>query len=286
MIEAQFREERRKGVGGSDAGAILGCDPYRCPADVWLEKMDLAEPFAGNVSTETGNWNEEFIARMFMAETGLRVQEVQEMAACIERETGGFPAIAHVDRITMSPEELGILECKFAWRKVKDGRPYPHWIAQVEHYLYVTGWQKGYIACLNGGSFDVWPVVRNEERIAHLVEAERTFWNDYVLTGIPPLEGATTDVLKLLYPLDTGEVLTLDDEAAQLAADYRHWTGVETSAAKTKGIIGARLQAHMKDASEAQAGDYRITWKAQTRKAFNVAEKTTRVLRVTGGDDD
>ncbi len=28
--------ERRKGIGGSDIGAILGLSPYRTPVDVWM----------------------------------------------------------------------------------------------------------------------------------------------------------------------------------------------------------------------------------------------------------
>ena len=54
FTEAEL-EHRRRFVGSSDVGAILGLDKYRSKHDVWLEKLGLAKPFEGNAATEAGD---------------------------------------------------------------------------------------------------------------------------------------------------------------------------------------------------------------------------------------
>ena len=38
MPRDEWLELRRQGIGGSDAAAILGLNPWKTPMDVWLEK--------------------------------------------------------------------------------------------------------------------------------------------------------------------------------------------------------------------------------------------------------
>ncbi|NDC64365.1 MAG: hypothetical protein EBZ59_10375, partial [Planctomycetia bacterium] len=41
---AAWLHERRAGIGGSDAAAACGIDPYRDRLTLWAEKVGLAEP--------------------------------------------------------------------------------------------------------------------------------------------------------------------------------------------------------------------------------------------------
>lgn len=38
MERTEWLEQRRKGIGGSDAPVIMGVNPWRSPMDLWLEK--------------------------------------------------------------------------------------------------------------------------------------------------------------------------------------------------------------------------------------------------------
>ena len=49
---------RTTGIGGSDAGAIMGLNKYATPLTVYLAKKDFAH-FTGNKATEWGNILEE-----------------------------------------------------------------------------------------------------------------------------------------------------------------------------------------------------------------------------------
>ena len=56
---------RRRYIGGSDAGAVMGMNPYSSPFAVWAEKTGAVEPFEGNLKTKIGTAFEEFVAQLF-----------------------------------------------------------------------------------------------------------------------------------------------------------------------------------------------------------------------------
>ena len=54
---ARWLEERKSGIGGSDAASAVGCDPYRDALTLWSEKSGLIEPedLSENEAVEAGN---------------------------------------------------------------------------------------------------------------------------------------------------------------------------------------------------------------------------------------
>ena len=45
MTEIEWLKSRQQGIGGSDAGAILGVNNYKTPFDVYIDKtQDIVEP--------------------------------------------------------------------------------------------------------------------------------------------------------------------------------------------------------------------------------------------------
>ena len=63
--EEQWHEERKKSIGGSEIGAILGYNNYKSPYAVYAEKLGLSEGFEGNIATEVGNVLEPYIRKKF-----------------------------------------------------------------------------------------------------------------------------------------------------------------------------------------------------------------------------
>ena len=45
MTEKEWLEQRRNGIGGSDASVILGINQYRSIFDLWEDKCGIAELF-------------------------------------------------------------------------------------------------------------------------------------------------------------------------------------------------------------------------------------------------
>jgi len=91
----EWLEERRSGIGGSDAAAVLGISRYASPMKVYLEKTGELEPFAGNEYTEWGNILEPVIREQFQQRTGFVVEENLEL---LRSEKHPF-MVAHLDGI-------------------------------------------------------------------------------------------------------------------------------------------------------------------------------------------
>ncbi len=73
LTHEEWLEYRKRGIGGSDAAAVLGLNPYTSAYAVYHEKLSLAEPFEGNDKTRLGSDLEEYVAKRFteiMSERG------------------------------------------------------------------------------------------------------------------------------------------------------------------------------------------------------------------------
>jgi len=176
---------RKTGIGGSDAGAICGLNPYISSMGVFYEKTREEVETYDNESMRQGRDLEEYVARRFVEETGLKVRRSNAMYQSEE-----YPfMLANVDRL-ISGENMG-LECKTASAYNADkwtGDSVPaHYEIQCHHYMAVTGAEAWYLAVLiMGREFKYKKIDRDEELIQNLITIEREFWEEHVLTGNMP----------------------------------------------------------------------------------------------------
>jgi putative phage-type endonuclease len=200
----EWLEERRSGIGGSDAAAVLGISRYASPMKVYLEKTGELEPFAGNEYTEWGNILEPVIREQFQQRTGFVVEENLEL---LRSEKHPF-MVAHLDGIIYCEKEKtpGVLEIKNVseWKKDEwqNGEAPAEYLVQIQHNMEVTDFRWGYLVALIGGNhLEMLRVERDENLIRQIVEAEREFWNENIIKRVPPAFGASDeDILKALYP--------------------------------------------------------------------------------------
>jgi len=223
MPREQWLELRRQGIGGSDAAAILGLNPWKTPMDVWLEKTGefSADDEPDNEKMHWGNMLEDIVAREFMARTGLKVRRRN---AILQHRKHRF-MIANVDRLVIG-HKAG-LECKTAGQYSADdwamGVP-EYYIPQVQHYMAVTGYKAWYVAVLIGGQeFKYYKIARDEYFIRQLIESEKEFWNLVETRIPPPIDGtkASAELIKRLYPeAEKGKEVELPFEAFELIQQY------------------------------------------------------------------
>jgi putative phage-type endonuclease len=128
MDRAQWLEERRSGIGGSDVAPMLGLSPWKTPFALWQDKTGRAvevEPDeAQRERMHFGTVLEDVVAREHAARTGQRVQRVTSML----RHPDVPIALANLDRAIVEDGSRarwdqaagrvlgarGILECKTA----------------------------------------------------------------------------------------------------------------------------------------------------------------------------
>lgn len=272
-VKTASREEwlklRSQYIGGSDAAAVVGLNPFSSPYALWAEKTGQIPCFAGNLATEVGTFLEEFVAQKFAAETGKKVRKCNQSFL-----NSDYPfAIANIDREIVG-EDAG-LEIKTTselnMKKFKGGEYPANYYCQCVHYIAMTGKQRWYLAVLIGNrDFQWFTIERDEAEIAALMGAEADFW-ELVKNRTPPVADgsrATTDAIKTIFaessedPVD----LTLKLPALLQYIDL----GKQIAELETlRDEAANRIKSFMGDAGGGECDGYRVSWKSSTRRTFD-----------------
>ncbi len=212
MSHEEWLDLRKTGIGGSDAGAVCGLNPYVSSIGVYLNKIGKAPEVEDNEAMRQGRDMEDYVARRFSEKTGLKVRRSHQLYRSKEHPF----MIADVDRMIVG-EDAG-LECKtvsaYGADKWKDGQIPVHYLLQCLHYMAVTGAEKCYIACLIFSTdFIIREIERDEEIIDMIRKQEGEFWNDYVLANEVPAPDGTNlydDSLKKRFKGGIEETKTIE----------------------------------------------------------------------------
>lgn len=261
----EWRELRKTGVGGSDAGAVVGLSPYESPYTIYHEKLSLSEPFNGNDKTRLGNDLEEYVAKRFEEETGKKVRRLNAMLRSIERPY----MIADVDRMVVG-EDAG-LECKttanFEGYKFDEGEYPAYWACQCYHYMSVTGAKRWYLCILDlsSGKLSIIPIESDESEIKALEEMEKAFWIENVEKKICPAPSGNDkcdDIIAEKYPTADENAPTLDlmgysKELERLAVLKAEIKPLEDE----KKAIEQTLKEALGNSSTGEYGLYKVSYK-------------------------
>jgi putative phage-type endonuclease len=215
LARDDWLEVRKSGIGGSDAAAAVGLNPYQSMLELWLDKTGRAEGLPGPDPRDTrsptfwGGMLEPIVAAAYTQMTGNRVRKVN---AVLRHPTIPW-MIANLDREVVGARDIAILECKtageFGARLWRDGPP-EYCQLQVQHQLAVTGKQAAHVAVLLcGQALEVFRIVRDDALIARLIELEARFWH-YVETDTPPPPDGSESADRALRHLYPGNGSTVD----------------------------------------------------------------------------
>jgi len=271
MGRDEWLEWRRKGIGGSDAPAIIGLDRYRSAFDVYADKLGLKQEQPDNEAMRQGRDLEEYVASRFCEYTGKKVRRRNAILQHPE-----YPwMIADIDRWVVG-ENAGF-EAKTTSvlnrAKFSQGEFPPNYYVQCMHYMAVTGAERWYLAVLVlNKSFHVFTIERDEAEIQALIAAEKDFWENHVLKQIPPAPDgseATSEVIKQLFPeaKEREEVALFgyEDKIEQ----YLQLDAQLKELEKQKDAIKQELQLALSDAEIGRAQGYIVEWKNQVRQTLD-----------------
>ena len=189
----EWLRERRSGIGGSDAAAVLGLSPWSTPVTVWLDKTGRAAPKEETEAMRIGTELEDFVARRYEQETGRTVQRFNKMVhkGCL---LGNFDRLVVPEggKIASHMGEVRtdtLLECKTASREW-DGEVPLYYQTQVLHYMGLEPkLLHADVACLFLGRkhFEVFRVERDDEVIRVMQERLTAWWDEFVVGDkMPP----------------------------------------------------------------------------------------------------
>ena len=266
----EWLAERKSGIGGSDAAAVLGFSPWATPVNVWLDKTGRAEPKEETEAMRIGTELEDFVARRYCQETGRTVQRFNKMIhkGCL---LGNFDRLVVPDgeKVASHMGEVRtnrLLECKTSSREW-DGVAPIYYEIQVFHYMGLEPrLQYADIACLflNRKHFEIFGVKRDDEVINAMQEKLTAWWEEYVVGNKMPPPTNETDCKLLWARSNPGKTIESTEEIRAKLEEYNARKSDEKAAKEAAAALQSDICAFLGDSEVLLGADGKpiLTWKS------------------------
>jgi len=266
-IHAKDRDEwlalRKRGLGSSEMGTIIGVNPYDTPYQLWLRKTGRVEQTEENTAMRMGHLLEPIVAQLYEEKTGERIDSDSVDDFVVINDLRPY-MVASPDRYVQGKNGLTLLECKTtAFNVSADDYP-KSWFCQVQYLMACSGLREASLAWLiNGREFGYTPIAYSQKFVDFLLEKADRFW-DCVQKDTPP-EDLRPEDLALMFPTEEKgkEVVATDD----IYGIYTQLKEVELKLADLDGKkeeLITNLKAAMTDAEKLVYGNMTLaTWKSQ-----------------------
>ncbi len=261
---SRLADERRKGLGGTDAAPILGLSRFRSPADVYMEKLGLSAEIIPTEAMEWGNRLEDAICAKYAEVNGVKTRK--------HKRTVHHPQypwmLAHLDRY-VDPD--GILDAKSAgiwavsqWGEEGTDQVPDDYRLQAVHYMAVTDRDWCDFALLVAGQrYRQYRVERDIDIETALIEAEYAFWHENVLARVPPpVDGsdASRTLLEARYPKAEVAEIPPPDGFETLALEHLALKAAHKDEAARLALLENLMREALGDADQTSGPQYRARW--------------------------
>lgn len=275
---------RCNSIGGSEIGAIAGFSSYGSALTVFNEKLGLVEKFKGNIHTQFGNRMEplirEWVQEDFKKQTDIELKTYEYPYMMLDKELEYFSAnidgigILEKDYVYWENRDTGEIKYipaneKFGLeiktgseflKKMWSGEEIPDsYYCQCQWYMSVTGLNYFLIIYMLGKEIN-WKVVpRNEEDITALRSIGKEFWENHILTKVPPaptgIKKETEEILENQTLADDGEININDNKLTQ----YNEVSEKIKELEKEKERLKQEIFLEMGNSKKATDGSYKLS---------------------------
>lgn len=267
----QWKAERAKGIGASDAAAILGLSTWQSPMSLYLLKTGQIVDDSDSIVMKRGRQLERAVLEIFEEETGYRVEHNRDLFVHDK-----YDFIRSTPDGIISDTEGVEAKTATGWGTAKweDGIPEVYQV-QGYHQMLVMGWERVYFpVLLNGREFQYHVLERDEPTIDAIRLAVIRFWEN-LQQGIPPeVDGsdATTQAVKALFSMSDPETPPVEIGVMMYEMLLRREQAKKEVEALEKEI--AQIENALKlQLGEAEGATYNgipiATWKTSSRSSID-----------------
>lgn len=176
---ADWLEQRRHGIGSSDASIIMGLSAWESPYTLWEQKTGRAplDPPVDHATEELREWGnrlEPIIREAASEKLGLNIVKTDD--AWANKKNPWLRA--NLDGIVPGQDTIFEFKNTSAFNRAQwDGQIPDHAEIQVHHTGLVTGWTDAVVAGLVGGNhLSIHHITLNENILEMMMDAEQRFW--------------------------------------------------------------------------------------------------------------
>ena len=279
-ITEEQRAQRKMYLGSSDMAAILGVNPFRNAADVYLEKVSEMAEKKTIPAMALGNWLEDGVLNF--AEAELNSPLIRNVFR--QSDIGGCPLASHIDAIAERLAEP--VEAKTTSKPDEWGDPgtdeVPDWvIVQCQVHMICMPAKQCHVPVLlpADGRLQVrmYCVQYSDSLAQTIIDAAIQFWNNHVVTRTPPPASAAPHIETFRHIKRVPEKSVEVDP--HIIEQWLAAKEVAKNARSGEEEAKAVLLMALGDAEQGESEVGNVTYMEQTRKACEVKESTFRVLR-------
>lgn len=216
-----FLKERMRGIGGSDAPAILGLSARKTPLEVYLDKRGELPAEPDNDAMRMGRLLEPVVRQEYAERTG---RVVSQPKAMLTHPKYGF-VVGHPDGIIQGEArgyEGKTARFDFGWGEPGTDQIPQDYVIQVQHYMLLTDLPVFDVGVLIGGQdFRIYEVSADRELQEMILDAEAAFW-PRVQRGEPPEpdfhKPHALRAVQALYRGTSGEILAATEHQEHIRA--------------------------------------------------------------------
>lgn len=274
-------QNRLKGIGGSDAAAVLGQSRYRTPLDIYQDKLGYSTPFNGNLSTALGDYLEEFIMGMYADQKGIELEKPDSKLEMVHKD---YPWMrCNLDFMSKDRNIVG--EIKYTsyskgWGEEGSDEMPTEYLLQCAHNCIIA-------ESFFGIKYETFPCVvlmqgfggpklkeffyrRNQKLESFIIKKEKEFWLDHVKKGIPPafinLEENKIPITQII-----DEAILADDTILDLYEQYKMTNKEITNLQEQNDMVKLEISKSLNEKTSIVNinGDRLVTWKNQTSNRFD-----------------
>lgn len=279
---------RTTGIGGSDAGAIMGLNKYVSPLTIYMAKKGF-DGFSGNASTQWGHILEDPIRQKAKDELGIEIETIPGMFTSKEYPfmNANLDGLCHADhQVTIRGETIegyGGHEIKtsasgdgFTEDEIPDS-----YYCQVQHYMAVTGlsWFILTVFILSTKQGKHYVIKKNNEFIySKLIPAEKNFWENYVMKDEYPEPTGVDSESEYIKSLPMDEVINLDETTEEVIKTEREIDSQIKELTKKQAALKNEILIRLSelsvgfdkaDKTSAIGSKYKLTYTTQGRKSVD-----------------
>lgn len=269
MSRLQWLTERRRGIGGSDAAAILGASKFHTEWDVYVDKSGLRpledrddEP----LHLLLGRLLEPVVATLYEKRTGNRLLQPPGILVHPDHDC----ILGTPDRLVLGQERGCEIKTVNSWSRTAWGDPGTDqvpddYLIQSQHYMGLTGFGIWDVPVLfSGARFEIYVVPRDADFIAWMFDRLTAWWRERIVNGIPPeIDGSSgaSEYVRLRYPRNTEPLLIAPPEIEELAQRLGYLRQQADMIEADKTLVENKIKDAIGNAEGIEGAFGKITWK-------------------------
>jgi len=283
---------RKSNLNSTEVSALFNCNPYMSHYELWhLKKGLIQDSFEENSRTKWGTRLQDSIANGVAEDRGWKIKKMEEYMYDPNYRIGSsFDFFIPILKETLQPALLEIknvdsLAFKNGWIVDEDGEIESplHVELQVQHQMFISGFDKAYIAALVGGNT---PVIlersKDENVIKNILKKCEEFWKSIDM-GIPPEPNFEKDfeTIKDVYKFTKkGKAIEGNDKIKELAEEYSRLNEKASEINKKKESIKGQLLLYMSDAEYIIGDGFKVSASIMEKKEYTVKSSVSRPVKI------